>query len=101
MSDWQHNTSIATVRRFVSPLGAGMQCLFILLLDACHKDSNPNGVVPRVEVTGRNPVGVVDSSLWVSQGSSFLATLGSMTQSLRDWASRLEVDLPQNRGELR
>jgi hypothetical protein len=48
--------------------------------------ANPNGVVTLLQAPddSRNPVGV-DDPLHTSQGSSFLATLGWMTQSRWDW----------------
>src|SRR5437879_4558043 len=48
--------------------------------------ANPNAVASVFAPSPRrNPVGVGDFSLAVTQGSSFLAALGWRTQSLWDW----------------
>ena len=47
--------------------------------------ANPNGVVSALSIRRCNPVGVEILSGHISQGSSSLATLGWMTQSLWDW----------------
>src|SRR5438093_10680357 len=44
-------------------------------------------------VHGRNPVGVVVGRGMVTQGSSFLATLGWRTQSLWDWHNAQRLGL--------
>ncbi len=45
-----------------------------------------NGVAPTLSADGRNPVGVGSQNATRSQGSSFLATLGFVAESL--WDSR-------------
>ena len=50
---------------------------------------NPNGVVPRTGHVSRNPVGVDAARNPISQGSSFLATLGCWPESR--WDSSNEV----------
>jgi hypothetical protein len=49
--------------------------------------TNPTGVAAWPRTVGRNPVGV--ENIWdgLSQGSSFLATLGFVTESLWDFLS--------------
>ena len=46
---------------------------------------NPNGVAACCQHRRHNPVGVERYFTALTQGSSFLATLGSMKQSLWDW----------------
>jgi len=41
----------------------------------------------------RNPVGVAPDLAWFTQGSSFVATLGWMAQSLWDCSDRLKTEL--------
>jgi len=52
-----------------------------------HEDFNPNGVAFAPQ--SRNPVGVERNFDPLTQGSSFLATLGWQTQSLWDWVLQL------------
>ena len=66
-----------------------------------HEGSNPNGVVANLKrPQDQNGIATTALRLMISsamtQGSSFLATLGWRTQSLWDWASRFHVSFTEN-----
>jgi hypothetical protein len=47
-------------------------------------------MIPREHQIGHNPVGVFDDLILLTQGSSFVATLGWTMQSLWDWQNHAD-----------
>ena len=61
---------------------------------AAHEAPNPNGVVAATRCEGHNPVGVENILGSVTQGNSFLATQGCVTESRWDSEAGAQTVFP-------